>query len=171
MNMKDNGFNLRNFISENRVGKVSNNADMTEAMGEKIEWMQTAIEDYLDDEAFKDELIKALSNDQAEDIFAYIMKNHDITPREEYPESEDMPGFEGTKDALSGLGIREEEDLEESLNEAGYINDIEDLCYALGYDNCLQFFADNQGAVTSVIDWVDTVPEFSKMLRDFERNL
>ena len=43
---------------------------------------------------------------------------------------------------------------------------IEDIADALGYDSITHFFEDNPGAVDAVMDWVQGVPEFGKVLRD-----
>ena len=43
---------------------------------------------------------------------------------------------------------------------------IEDIADALGYDSITHFFEDNPGAVDAVMDWVQSVPEFGKVLRD-----
>ena len=44
--------------------------------------------------------------------------------------------------------------------------EIEDIADALGYDSLTHFFEDNPGAVDAVMDWVQSVPEFGKVLRD-----
>ena len=37
---------------------------------------------------------------------------------------------------------------------------------ALGYDDLGHFFEDNPGAVSAMMDWMESVPEFGKVLRD-----
>ena len=44
--------------------------------------------------------------------------------------------------------------------------EIEDIADALGYDSISHFFEDNPGAVDAVMDWVQGIPEFGKVLRD-----
>jgi len=56
---------------------------------------------------------------------------------------------------------------ESEVNEAFLLDtEIEDIASALGYDDLSHFFEDNPGAVDAVMDWVQGVPEFSKVLRD-----
>jgi hypothetical protein len=45
-------------------------------------------------------------------------------------------------------------------------SDIEDIVNALGYSDVYHFFEDNPGAADAIMDWVESIPEFSKMLRD-----
>jgi len=56
---------------------------------------------------------------------------------------------------------------EDNLSEGFYgSSDIEDVTNALGYSDVYHFFEDNPGAVSAMMDWVESVPEFGKMLRD-----
>ena len=45
-------------------------------------------------------------------------------------------------------------------------SEIESAVDALGYDNLGHFFEDNPGAVSAMMDWMESVPEFGKVLRD-----
>jgi hypothetical protein len=49
-------------------------------------------------------------------------------------------------------------------------SDIEDVTNALGYSDVYEFFEDNPGAVDALMDWVESIPEFGKMLRDADLN-
>ncbi|MDB4344553.1 hypothetical protein OAA18_00545 [bacterium] len=49
-------------------------------------------------------------------------------------------------------------------------SDIEDVTNALGYSDVYEFFQDNPGAVDALMDWVESIPEFGKMLRDANLN-
>ena len=45
-------------------------------------------------------------------------------------------------------------------------SEIESAVDALGYDDLGHFFEDNPGAIDAVMDWMESVPEFGKVLRD-----
>ena len=45
-------------------------------------------------------------------------------------------------------------------------SEIESAVGALGYDDLEHFFEDNPGAVSAMMDWMESVPEFGKVLRD-----
>ena len=45
-------------------------------------------------------------------------------------------------------------------------SEIESAVDALGYDDLGHFFEDNPGAVSAMMDWMESVPEFGKVLRD-----
>ena len=45
-------------------------------------------------------------------------------------------------------------------------SEIESAVEELGYDDLGHFFEDNPGAVSAMMDWMESVPEFGKVLRD-----
>ena len=47
-------------------------------------------------------------------------------------------------------------------------SDIESITNALGYSDPYEFFEDNPGAVSAILDWAEMVPEFNEMLQDAE---
>jgi len=68
----------------------------------------------------------------------------------------------GVVGAESALGLEED-----TITEAFLLDsDIEDIVNALGYSDVYHFFEDNPGAADTIMDWVESIPEFSKMLRD-----
>ena len=68
----------------------------------------------------------------------------------------------GVVGAESALGLEED-----TITEAFLLDsDIEDIVNALGYSDVYHFFEDNPGAADAIMDWVESIPEFSKMLRD-----
>jgi hypothetical protein len=53
--------------------------------------------------------------------------------------------------------------------EEGYYGantEVEDLAYALDYEGYDTFFQDNPGAVTAVLDWAASIPEFRAKMED-----
>ena len=59
-------------------------------------------------------------------------------------------------------------DKEFKLMDEGFYgsSEIESAVDALGYDDLGHFFEDNPGAVSAMMDWMESVPEFGKVLRD-----
>ena len=59
-------------------------------------------------------------------------------------------------------------DKEFKLMDEGFYghSEIESAVGALGYDDLEHFFEDNPGAVSAMMDWMESVPEFGKVLRD-----
>jgi len=68
--------------------------------------MADAILNALGGEAAFEAIVRAMSTDDAQTYLGAIMRDHDI----EMEPAGDIPGFEGTMDALDSLSIREEED-------------------------------------------------------------
>jgi hypothetical protein len=51
--------------------------------------------------------------------------------------------------------------------EEGYFganNEVEELIDALGYETMDEFFSDNPGVITAILDWATSVPEFRKKM-------
>jgi hypothetical protein len=80
--------------------------------------MAEAILNALGGEAAFEAVVRAMSTDDAQTYLGAIMRDHDI----EMGPVGDIPGFEGTMDALDSLSLREEEEDEEVELEA----DVED---------------------------------------------
>ena len=68
--------------------------------------MVDMVVDALGAEKFVDELILAMDTDEAKANLEHIIRMYDLGP--DMDDREDMPGFEGTFDALDSLKIREE---------------------------------------------------------------
>jgi hypothetical protein len=60
--------------------------------------------------------------------------------------------------------VAEGEDVKEGYYGAN--TEVEDLAYALDYEGYDDFFQDNPGAVTAVLDWAAGVPEFRVKMED-----
>jgi len=84
--------------------------------------MMQDIVDALGAEKAIEELVRAMSDDDALSYLEYIIRVNDINNDKEV---DDIPGFEGTKDALDSLKIREAEEDEEVDVEAEETEDVE----------------------------------------------
>jgi len=83
--------------------------------------MMQDVVDALGAEKAIEELVRAMSDDDALSYLEYIIRVNDINSDKEV---DDIPGFEGTKNALDSLSIREEE--EEDIDvEAEETEDVE----------------------------------------------
>jgi hypothetical protein len=60
--------------------------------------------------------------------------------------------------------VAEGEEMEEGYYGAN--TEVEDLAYALDYEGYDTFFQDNPGAVTAVLDWAASIPEFRAKMED-----
>jgi hypothetical protein len=80
--------------------------------------MAEAILNALGGEAAFEAVVRAMSTDDAQTYLGAIMRDHDI----EMGPVGDIPGFEGTMDALDSLSLREEEEDEEDVDV-----DVEDV--------------------------------------------
>ena len=77
--------------------------------------MAEAILNALGGEAAFEAVVRAMSTDDAQTYLGAIMRDHDI----EMDPAGDIPGFEGTMDALDSLSIREEEEEDTYFDSEG----------------------------------------------------
>jgi hypothetical protein len=60
--------------------------------------------------------------------------------------------------------VAEGEEMEEGYFGAN--NEVEELIDTLGYENMDEFFSDNPGVITAILDWAAGVPEFRRKMID-----
>jgi len=82
---------------------------MQETLVDADQDMVEAILNALGGEAAFEAVVRAMSTDDAQIYLGGIMRDHDI----EMGPVDDIPGFEGTMDALDALSIREEDEIKE----------------------------------------------------------
>jgi len=83
-----------------------NETSVEETLVDADQDMAEAILNALGGEAAFEAVVRAMSTDDAQTYLGAIMRDHDI----EMEPAGDIPGFEGTMDALDSLSIREEEE-------------------------------------------------------------
>jgi hypothetical protein len=70
-------------------------------------------------------------------------------------------------DEIEERGYDDDDEEMIGLEEGFYgSSNIENITNALGYSDPYEFFEDNPGAVSSILDWAENVPEFREMLQD-----
>jgi ribosomal protein S20 len=84
-----------------------NETEIKETLSDTAFDMMQDVVDALGAEKAIEELVRAMSDDDALSYLEYIIRVNDINSGKEV---DDIPGFEGTKDALDSLSIREEEE-------------------------------------------------------------
>jgi hypothetical protein len=114
------------------------------------------------DEFFRKNAIRLRKLKALKDKRAQIMRD-----MEQEAEMEGGPIADRYGDMLNKLDQAIAMLSEDNLSEGFYgSSDIEDVTNALGYSDVYEFFQDNPGAIDAVMDWVESIPEFGKMLRD-----
>jgi hypothetical protein len=98
-----------------------NETSIEETLVDADQDMAEAILNALGGEAAFEAVVRAMSTDDAQTYLGAIMRDHDI----EMGPAGDIPGFEGTMDALDSLKIREAEEDEEVDVEAEETEDVE----------------------------------------------
>jgi len=82
--------------------------------------------------------------------------------------------YEGTEDLVKRVKDELENRRKKSKSEMkeGYYGttNIEIYIQTLGYDSFEDFFNDNPGAENALMDWIESVPEFNKILGDADLN-
>jgi len=102
-----------------------NEATIEETQDSEVFAMVEMIMDALGAEKFVDELILAMDTDEAKANLEHIIRMHDLGSGMD--DREDMPGFEGTYDALDNLKIREADEEEVEDIEVDTEEEIEDV--------------------------------------------
>ena len=107
---------------EKEVYQGSDKDDIKETLSDTAFDMMQDVVDALGAEKAIEELVRAMSDDDALSYLEYIIRVNDINSDKEV---DDIPGFEGTKDALNKLGLEEAEEDEEVEVDADVDVDVD----------------------------------------------
>ncbi len=119
---------------------------MQETLVDADQDMAEAILNALGGEAAFEALVRAMSTDDAQVYLGGIMRDYDI----EMGPVGDVPGFEGTMDALDALSIREEDEM---LNE-GILDTIKDKMVSVGKKLLSKFSPEEQASMKAAAEKV-----------------